>query len=212
MSPRNPDPSPTGPDMAHERALIRAGAARVAGVDEVGRGPWAGPLVACAARLLRPPPPGLDDSKRLTAARRAALEAPLRAACDWALGVVEAEEIDRLGLGPAWALALARAVRGLAQPPDHLLIDGRHLPPDLPCPATALVGGDARSASIAAASVLAKTWRDRQMVARAARHPGYGWESNKGYGAPAHRAGLAAHGLTPEHRRSFAPVARLLHP
>jgi ribonuclease HII len=198
------------PDLSREEALARGGARRIAGVDEVGRGPWAGPLVACAARLIGPPPEGLDDSKRLTRREREALEPLLRACCDYGLGVVEAPEIDRVGLGPALALAMRRAVSALAEPPDRLLVDGRHVPAGLPCPATALIGGDGLSASIAAASVLAKTWRDRGMVALAQLHPGYGWESNMGYGAPAHRAGLAEHGVTPHHRRCFEPVRKML--
>ena len=200
----------TRPDLAFERAAVARGARRVAGVDEVGRGPWAGPVVAGAVRLTAAPPAGLDDSKRLSRARREALVGPIEAAADWALGAASAAEIDRLGLGPATRLAMARAVAGLGEAPDHLLVDGTGPHPWAPCPHETIVRGDSLSASIAAASVLAKVARDRLMAALARRHPGYGWERNVGYGTPAHRAGLAALGVTIHHRRSFAPVRAML--
>ena len=199
-----------GPHLALEDAARVSGARRVAGVDEVGRGPWAGPVVAAAVAWIAPPPDGLDDSKRLSAARRAALVGPIEAASLHAVAEASVAEIDALGIRDATFLAMRRAVAALPDAPDRLLIDGTALPPDLPCPADAVVRGDATSASIAAASILAKTWRDRGMVALAQRHPGYGWETNMGYGTAAHRAGLARHGPTPHHRRSFAPIRKML--
>ena len=201
----------TGPDLTLEHAARARGALRVCGVDEVGRGPWAGPVTACAAILRGPLPPGLDDSKKVSAKRRLAMEPWLRECCLWSVGEASVDEIDALGIRRATHLAMRRAVEGLGLRPDAALVDGNDLP-DLPCPGLPVVGGDGRSLSIAAASVLAKTWRDRGMVARAQRHPGYGWERNMGYGTPEHREGLRRHGVTPHHRRSFAPIHKMLYP
>ena len=139
-----------------------------------------------------------------------ALAAELKACADWAVGVASVEEIDRLGLGRAADLAMIRAVEGLPRPPAFALIDGRRVPPGLPCPSGWLIKGDARSVSIAAASILAKTERDAEMDRLAVLHPEYGWEANRGYGAPAHIAALKLWGVTPHHRRSFRPIHNIL--
>ncbi len=198
--------TPPAPDLSLEAGLEGP----VAGVDEVGRGPWAGPVVA-AAVILDPAfvPDGIADSKRLSAARREALFAALGEAARIGLGAASVAEIERLNILGASLLAMQRAVAALGVAPGHVLVDGDRLPP-LPCPATAVVGGDSRSLSIAAASIVAKVTRDRLMARLARRYPGFGWERNAGYGTRAHRAGLAAHGPTPHHRRGFAPIARLL--
>ena len=200
----------TRPNLAFEYAAQARGAQRIVGVDEVGRGPWAGPVVACAVYLHGPPPEGLDDSKRLARPRRAALVPLIKAIAEHALGIATVEEVDTLGIRCATALAMQRAVAALTVAPDHLLIDGVEATDWTPCPAERIVRGDSRSSSIAAASVLAKQHRDAAMVALAQQHPGYGWETNVGYGTPAHRAGLAARGITSHHRRSFAPIRALL--
>ena len=180
----------------------------VAGVDEVGRGPLAGPVVAAAVIL--PPgfdPAGINDSKKLSPAARERAAARITAAAVVEIAIVEAEEIDRLNIHGATLLAMARAVAALPVRPAHVLVDGKFLPP-LGFPATAVIGGDRTSLSIAAASIVAKVARDRIMVAAAESYPEYDWASNKGYPAPRHLAALAEHGPTPLHRRSFAPVAR----
>lgn len=199
------------PDFSHETALLAGGARRVAGVDEVGRGPLAGPVTA-AAVVLEPGriPEGLNDSKKLTAARREVLAEWIMANCDWSAAHVGVEEIDRLNIYHAAHLAMCRAVAGLRQPPCHVLVDGNRVPRDLPLPAQPLVKGDARCLSIAAASILAKVLRDRIMVDLAQQHPGYGWEVNAGYPTPAHKRALLDIGITPHHRRSFRPVHNIL--
>lgn len=199
------------PDFSFEQAAIARGAARVAGVDEVGRGPLCGPIVA-AAVWLDPAqiPTGLNDSKKLGAARREALFAHLMATADVAIGAASVAEIDRLNILRASHLAMLRAVSGLRQRPDHLLIDGNMLPQDLTIGAETIVKGDARSVSIAAASIIAKVWRDRIMVDLAQQYPGYGWERNAGYPTAEHLAALRNLGPTPHHRRSFGPVHKML--
>ncbi|MBM2575645.1 ribonuclease HII [Jannaschia sp. Os4] len=199
----------TGPDLSLERAARAGGALRVAGVDEVGRGPWAGPVTACAVILRGPCPPGLDDSKKLSAKVRGAMEPWLRDVAWHGIGEASVEEIDGMGIRRATHLAMARAVAALPVRPDLALVDGSDRP-DLPCAVRTVVKGDSVSLSIAAASVVAKTWRDRGMVALAQRHPGYGWETNMGYGTAAHRLGLERHGVTQHHRRSFAPIHNML--
>ncbi|MEO1470080.1 MAG: ribonuclease HII [Pseudomonadota bacterium] len=193
-----------------DEALLAGLPGPVAGVDEVGRGPWAGPLVAAAALPLAGValPAGLADSKALTPGRRETLAAEIRAAMPVAIAVVEAAEIDALGLGPANDAAMRRAAETLAAqaPFGALAIDGRRVPPGLAWPARAVVRGDARVAAIAAASIVAKVARDAVMVALEARHPGYGWARNKGYGTAEHAAALARLGPTAEHRRCFKPV------
>ncbi|HWV13464.1 MAG TPA: ribonuclease HII [Sphingobium sp.] len=196
------------PDFAHER-LHHPGL--VAGVDEAGRGPLAGPVVAAAVILRQEDcPDGLNDSKQLTAARRAVLEGEIksRALC-WGIGAASVEEIDEINILWATMLAMTRAVEALAHDCAHVLVDGNRCPKWRGA-STAVVEGDAKCLSIAAASILAKEARDRMMVEAAAIHPHYGWESNKGYGSPMHLAALREHGPTPLHRRSFAPVAQLV--
>lgn len=187
-------------------------AGRVAGVDEAGRGPLAGP-VSVAAVILDPARPiaGLDDSKKLTEARREALY-PLivERALAWRIEFVEADEIDRLNILQATLTGMRRALEGLAPTAELARIDGNRLPKGLPCPAVALVGGDAIDSAIMAASILAKVARDRRMLELHARWPHYGFDRHKGYPSPAHLAALREHGPCPEHRRSFAPVRAVL--
>jgi ribonuclease HII len=185
-------------------------AGRVFGVDEVGRGPWAGPVYAAAACLCwNSVPAGLGDSKTVRPRDRERIAAALEHV---AFGVASVAEIDRLNIRRATFLAMARAVAALAArlgPPAIVLVDGNALPP-LDHPARAIVRGDATVASIAAAAIAAKVARDRLMEELAAGHPAFGWERNRGYGTAEHAAALARHGPTPHHRRSFAPVARAL--
>ncbi len=194
-----------------EGALRAQGIARIAGVDEVGRGPLAGPVVA-AAVVLDPAavPQGLADSKALTPARRAALAVTLRDCAEVSLGIATVAEIDRLNILHASLLAMRRAVAGLPRPPGFALIDGNRLPEGLACPAQAVVKGDARCVSIAAASIIAKVARDAMMAELDVRWPGYGWARNAGYPTAQHLAALRNRGVTPEHRRSFAPVRKML--
>lgn len=199
------------PDFSFERIALARGARRVAGVDEVGRGPLAGPVTACAVVLdPRNIPDGLNDSKALTARRREALAEWLAAHCDHCIIHVGVEEIDRLNIYHASHLAMCLAVAGLRAKPCHVLVDGNRVPRDLSCPGEAIVAGDARCVTIAAASILAKVARDRLMGDLAQQHPGYGWEANAGYATPAHRRALLDLGVTPFHRRSFAPVHNIL--
>jgi ribonuclease HII len=198
------------PDFTHETEAMARGARRVVGVDEVGRGPLAGPVTACAVRL--DPgriPQGLHDSKLLTAARREALFDAIRAVAEVSVAHASVEEIDRLNILRASHLAMERAVAGLQA--DHALIDGNLIPRGLGCAATAIVKGDARCLSIAAASIVAKVTRDRIMVDLAQQHPGYGWEANAGYPTKAHLEALQILGVTPWHRRSFRPVHNILY-
>lgn len=189
----------------------------IIGVDEAGRGPLAGPVVAAAVVLCKPRPAGLDDSKKLRPARRAELEAVIKRRCRWAVGVVDVEEIDRLNIFGATMLAMTLAVAALCeqldQDPHEVLIDGNLTPhgrrPEWRWPARAIVGGDAIEPCISAASIIAKEHRDRLMRDYAQAHPHYGWERNAGYGTPEHLAALKQHGATPLHRMSFAPVAQL---
>jgi ribonuclease HII len=186
-------------------------------VDEAGRGPLAGPVVAAAVVLCKPRPAGLDDSKKLSRERRGELEAAIKRRCRWAVGVVEVEDIDRLNIFGATMLAMTLAVAGLCEQlgedPCEVLIDGNLTPhgrrPEWRWNARPIVGGDALEPCISAASIIAKEHRDRLMRDYALEHPHYGWETNVGYGTPAHLAALRTHGPTPLHRRSFAPVAQL---
>lgn len=189
----------------------RARALRIAGVDEAGRGPLAGPVVAAAVCLSpRDIPEGLADSKRLSPGRRAALAAALRARAAVGVGIASVAEIDRLNILQATGLAMRRALAALCRPADLALIDGNHLPAALPCDAVAVVRGDAGAMSIAAASIIAKVTRDAMMSELATAFPGYGWERNAGYPVPAHLAAMERLGLTPHHRQSFAPVRKML--
>ena len=191
------------PDYTFETAA----GCRVAGVDEAGRGPLAGPVVAAAVVLdPRCIPDGLDDSKLLCAARREALFAVLSGCAEIGVGSACVAEIDHLNILWATMLAMQRAVAALGVAPRHVLVDGNRAP-QWSFATQTVVGGDARCLSIAAASIVAKVTRDRTMVALCAAHPGYGWSANKGYATPAHHAALARLGATPQHRRSFAPVA-----
>jgi len=192
-------------DFAIERALWRRGLALVAGVDEAGRGPLAGPVVAAAVVLPHdwPPALALDDSKRLSAAVRERLFAEIRRrALAWRAVAMMAPEIDRVNIGQATLLCMARAVQRLGVQPQHVLVDGNRLPV-LALPAEALVKGDGRSASVAAASIVAKVVRDRWMEAYGRRFPQWGFGQHKGYGTRRHRDLLARLGPSPIHRRSF---------
>ena len=182
----------------------------VAGVDEAGRGPWAGPVVAAAVVLGASVPAGLDDSKKLSARRRQALFDAL-CGSDAVIGVGQASvaEIDAVNILEATHLAMARAVDALGLAPELVLVDGNRLP-RWAWPSRAIVGGDGREPAIAAASIIAKVTRDALMAQLARQHPAYGWHRNQGYGTAAHAAALAAHGATPHHRRSFAPVRAVL--
>lgn len=201
----------TGPDFSYEQALLDQGIWPVAGTDEVGRGPLAGPVVAAAA-ILDPAniPDGLNDSKKLSAKRRDALFEIIRASCIWCVAEASVEEIDALNIYHASHLAMCRAVSGLHAKVQHVLVDGNKIPVDMPGKATAIVKGDGKSQSIAAASILAKVTRDRHMVALSQQYPGYGWETNAGYPTKSHICALEQHGVTPHHRRTFKPVHNIL--
>jgi len=193
--------------LEFETPLWERGIERIAGVDEAGVGPLAGPVVAAAVILPRGlRPRGLDDSKQLDEPARDRLAAEVKAgAVAWAIGVATHEEVDALNVYQAGLLAMRRAVEGLGVAPQHLLVDARRVP-GVAVPQQGIIKGDARSLSIAAASVLAKTARDALMVEAEARWPGYGFARHKGYGAPEHLAALSRLGPCPIHRRSFAPV------
>jgi ribonuclease HII len=181
----------------------------IVGVDEAGRGPLAGPVVAAAVVLCHDGIIGLDDSKKLSAKRRAVLEAEIKSKCRWAVGLASVEEIDTINILQATMLAMTRAVEALDIEPALVMVDGNRLP-RWRYVAQAVVGGDAIHPCISAASIIAKEHRDRMMVAADADYPGYGWASNKGYGAAVHMAALRQLGPTPLHRKSFAPVAQMI--
>lgn len=212
MSPRKAAKARSIPTLTLE-ALAReaCGGGLVCGVDEAGRGPWAGP-VSAAAVILNPDdlPSGIDDSKVLTAERREALEVEIKArAIAWGVGFASVEEIESLNILHATGLAMCRAIEGLSQQPAVALVDGNYRF-RLPCDVTTVVGGDGLSLSIAAASILAKTARDRLMVELDAVYPGYGFASHKGYNAPVHQAALKSLGPCPAHRRGWSPIRALL--
>ena len=197
------------PDWSHE---IAAGLERgriICGVDEVGRGPLAGPVLACAvvlpAKLDKDLAAKLDDSKRIPAGKRADISALLRDCVRYGIGAATVVEIDEINILQATFLAMRRAVANLEIDVDHALVDGNR-DPKLGCPVTLIVEGDRKSLSIAAASIIAKVERDKIMRELAERHTGYGWERNAGYGTEAHLAAIQRLGITPEHRRSFRPV------
>ena len=202
---------PLLPDLQFECAFWEAGLLSVAGVDEAGRGCLAGPVAAAAvilpdqqeiANLLE----GIRDSKQLTPEGRERARKEVEGySLSWAVGFADNQEIDRVGIVPATRLAIWRALEKLDPAPDHILVDYLILP-DIPIPQTRLVKGDARSLSIAAASILAKTHRDAFMVASASLYPGYGFEKNKGYGTTYHREAIGSQGACPLHRMSFAPM------
>lgn len=199
------------PDFSFEQSLLNRGSVRIAGVDEVGRGPLAGPVMA-AAVILDPAhiPEGLNDSKKLSPARRVAIAAQIHATATVTIGAASVEEIDRINILRAAHLAMTRALHALAPSADTALIDGNMIPKGIGMPAHCLVKGDARSFSIAAASIVAKVARDAIMVDLAQQHPGYGWETNMGYPTAQHRERLKSHGATPHHRRSFKTVHNIL--
>ncbi len=202
----------TRPTFEIETDAYALGRRRIAGVDEAGRGPLAGPVVA-AAVVLNPDaiPDGLNDSKKLSATRREALLEEIHAVASVGVGIATVAEIDDLNILRASHLAMVRAIDALPKRPDLALIDGNMLPRDLPCAGEAIIKGDARSVSIAAASIVAKCRRDAIMVDLAQQHPGYGWDSNMGYPSAAHKAALQNIGVTPHHRRSFKPVHNILY-
>jgi ribonuclease HII len=198
---------PVRPSFARERAAMRRGVCPVAGCDEAGRGPLAGPVVAAAVILdPRRIPRGLDDSKKLSRAERETLYGRIFATCDVGVAFGSPARIDRDNIRHASLWALARAVRALAVPPQLVFVDGVDRI-DAGCDCVPVVSGDALVLSIAAASIVAKVVRDRLMMQIGAAHPGYGFERHMGYAVPEHRRALAALGPTIHHRRSFAPVA-----
>jgi len=201
----------TTPTFDIETDAQAHGYMRVAGVDEVGRGPLAGPVVA-AAVVLNPEnaPQGLNDSKQLTKKRREALFEQLHEVADVSIGEASVREIEEHNILRASHIAMIRALGGLKAPADYALIDGNQIPRGINLPALTIVKGDTKSLSIAAASIVAKVWRDRLMFALAQQHPGYGWETNQGYPTKEHKAGLKSHGVTPHHRRTFAPIHNIL--
>lgn len=208
MTAARPKPIPT---LTLEKTLAKAVGGLVCGVDEAGRGPWAGP-VSAAAVILNPRrvPKGVDDSKVLTAARREELEVEIKAkAVAWGVGFASVDEIAQLNILHATGLAMCRAIEALAMQPVAALVDGNYRF-KLPCEVKTVVGGDGLSLSIAAASILAKTARDRLMVELDAEFPGYGFASHKGYNAPVHQQALKALGPCPAHRRGWSPIRALL--
>ncbi|PHQ68579.1 MAG: ribonuclease HII [Sneathiella sp.] len=183
----------------------------VAGVDEAGRGPFAGPVVAAAVILDRTAiPEGVNDSKKLSKSRREALFDQIMSSALVGIGIASTAEIDEINILQASLLAMRRAVSALKIPPDVVLVDGNK-DPDLGIKTRTIIKGDAISLSIAAASIVAKVTRDRKMCAYAEDYPHYGWERNAGYGTAEHRKGLSLHGVTPLHRRSFAPIRKILN-
>ncbi|HEX4292836.1 MAG TPA: ribonuclease HII [Rhizomicrobium sp.] len=200
------------PHYIYESRVLKLRPGPVAGVDEAGRGPLAGPVVAAAVILQRGKiPKGLNDSKQLSAETREELFAHIMFSAI-AVGVGEAsvDEIDLINIRQATHMAMARAVRALQFAAAFALVDGNDAPA-LPCPCDTIIDGDAKSVSIAAASIIAKVTRDRMMAALHETHPHYGWARNKGYGTPQHLSALNRHGPTPHHRRSFAPVHNILY-
>jgi ribonuclease HII len=202
----------SAPDFHLERAAMAEGYGLIAGIDEVGRGPLAGPVTA-AAVILDPAciPEGLNDSKKLSAKKRATLYAVIAASAQVSIAHASVEEIDRLNILRASHLAMERAVAGLPVQPDLALIDGNMIPRGLTVPARAIVKGDGVSVSIAAASIMAKICRDYVMWDLAQQCPGYGWETNAGYPSKSHKEALQNLGVTAHHRRSFKPVHNILY-
>lgn len=194
------------PDFSHEDT---AGGC-VAGIDEAGRGPWAGPVVASAVILPREHlPQGIHDSKKLSKPKREILYQAILECAEVGVGQANVAEIDTLNILGATKLAMQRALSALPRVPDCALVDGNHAP-ILPCKAVTLIGGDAKSLSIGAASIIAKVTRDRIMAELAQEYPHYGWERNSGYGTALHQKGLTSHGVTEHHRTSFAPIRKIL--
>ena len=201
-----------GPHFQFETEALVAGALRVAGVDEVGRGPLAGPVTAAAVILdAEHIPEGLNDSKALTAKRRAVLHDAILEVAEVSVAHASVEEIDEINILRAAHLAMERALAGLSKPACMALIDGNMIPRNCSGPARAVIRGDGLCVSIAAASIVAKIRRDRIMWDLAQQFPGYGWETNVGYGSKSHMAALQNLGVTPHHRRSFKPVHNILY-
>jgi ribonuclease HII len=199
------------PSLKTERRLAALRHGAIAGVDEAGRGPWAGPVVAAAVlfRSARSIPDGLDDSKRLTAERREELWLEIRDVARVGVGIVPVEDIDRINILQATMRAMAEAVAQLGDAPEVVLVDGNRAPA-LAQRTVTVVEGDRLCPSIAAASIVAKVTRDRLMCELGDGFPPYGWHNNKGYGTPAHAEAILAHGVTAHHRRSFAPIRAAL--
>ena len=209
MPPRSTDSPPPAdaPTDRLEKRAKRKGARLVAGVDEAGRGPLAGPVVVAAVAFPRGRyPEGIDDSKRLTLAVRNRLHDEILERALVSVVIASRARIDRMNILRASLWAMSRAVAGLPEAPDHVLVDGNMVPPGLACGCETVIGGDALSLSIAAASIVAKVTRDRLMTAVGAAYPDYGFERHMGYSTAAHFAALKLHGPCPHHRQSFAPV------
>jgi ribonuclease HII len=209
MTPRSPDSPepPPCPSDRFERRAKRRGARLVAGVDEAGRGPLAGPVVVAAVIFPdRRYPAGIDDSKRLNATERERLYEAILGRAAVSIAIASRERIDRMNILRASLWAMSRAVAGLPQAPDHVLVDGNMTPAGLACACETIIGGDGLSISIAAASIIAKVTRDRLMAAIGRAYPDYGFERHMGYSTPGHFAALREHGPCPHHRQSFAPV------
>jgi len=200
------------PDYELEQAAFAQGASVVVGVDEVGRGPLAGPVMA-AAVVLDPNriPEGLNDSKKLSLKRREALYEQILEVADVGFGQASVAEIDEINILQASLLAMERAVHDLNHPADYALVDGKFTPKGLNIPAESVIKGDAKSVSISAASIIAKIWRDREMESLAQQFPGYGWERNAGYPTKEHREAIHRLGITPHHRVSFKPIHNILY-
>ncbi len=202
------------PDFTLENAARAQGFGLICGIDEAGRGPWAGPVVAGAV-ILDPQTMsenliwGLDDSKKLKPAIREELLVELKTVARIGIGQATVDEIDELNILQATFLAMCRAVEMLGEAPDFALVDGNREPP-LPCPAQTVIKGDGKSLSIAAASIVAKVTRDRILAELAQTYPGYGWENNAGYGTKQHQGALLELGVTPEHRKSYKPIQKIL--
>lgn len=198
------------PSYQLELAALKKYSGPIAGVDEAGRGPWAGPVVAAAVILDgNNIPAGLDDSKKLNAGKRLELFQAIQASSLVGIGIAEVARIDRDNILQATLWAMAKAVDQLKTAPKYVLVDGNKCP-DLNCPAQSVVKGDSRSVSIAAASIIAKVTRDRIMDALSIKHPEFGWQTNKGYGTKQHIFALEAFGITSHHRRSFKPIQKFV--
>ncbi|MGB0900952.1 ribonuclease HII [Halocynthiibacter sp.] len=205
-------PTKPVPDLSYETAAREKGFMRIAGVDEVGRGPLAGPVMAAAVVLdIANVPEGLNDSKKLSEKKRRALVELLEMSAQIGVGEASVEEIDEHNILRASHIAMLRAVEALDPQPDYLLIDGNMIPRGVGLPCSAVVKGDSKSQSIAAASIIAKTLRDDLMADLALQYPGYGWEKNAGYPTKMHQDALKDLGVTPHHRVSFKPVHNILY-
>ena len=200
------------PDYSIEARFLAQNGGPIAGIDEVGRGPLAGPVLAAAVILNRECiPEGLNDSKKLTMRAREKLFARIMEIAVIGVGEASVDEIDRINIRRATHLAMARAVDALSEKPVFAIVDGNDAPA-LTCPCDTIVGGDGRAVSIAAASIIAKVTRDRMMMRLHEDHPGYGWRTNMGYGTKEHLEGMQKLGITPHHRKTYAPVYQMLCP